>query len=195
MKMTSICVFCGSNTGFSAEYATQAQELGALLVAKGIRLVYGGGNVGLMGAIADEMLSKGGEVIGVIPDFLMKKEVGHRGLTQMIVVETMHERKQQMADLSDGFIALPGGFGTMDELCEILTWAQLGLHHKPIGVLDSGHYYQALIDFLDHMVSQGFLHPQNRAILLHEQQPEALLSLMSDYVAPQVPKWLNRDQI
>ena len=190
--MKSICVFCGSNSGSQPIYTLLAQELGAMLVEKDIQLVYGGGNVGLMGVIANHMLSLGGKVIGVIPGFLDAKEVGHKGLTKMIVVETMHERKQIMADLSDGFIAMPGGFGTLDELCEILTWAQLGLHGCPIGLLNVAGYFDPLIQMFDHMTEQRFLNPQNREIVMVDHSPTALLQKMNDYKAPDVEKWLDR---
>ncbi len=192
--MNSICVFCGSNTGFSPAYVEMAQELGRLFVERNIRLVYGGGNVGLMGAMADEMLRHGGKVTGVIPHFLMEKEVGHTGLEEQIVVDTMHIRKQKMADLSEGFIAMPGGFGTMDELNEILTWAQLGLHSHPIGVLNVGKYYDHLLGMFDHMVSQGFLHQDNRGIVLDSDSATDLLDKMATYEAPTTAKWLTKGQ-
>ncbi len=192
--MKSICVFCGSNTGFSPVYAETARELGRIFVERNIRLIFGGGNVGLMGAMADEMLAQGGSVVGVIPHFLMEKEVGHQGLDEQILVDTMHERKQKMADLSEGFIAMPGGFGTMDELNEILTWAQLGLHSHPIGILNTGSYFDHLLNMFDHMVSQGFLRDENRAIVLDAVEPNALLRKMADYQAPGVHKWLEKGQ-
>ena len=159
-----------------------------------IKMVYGGGNVGLMGAIADEMLHHGGEVIGVIPHFLMNKEVGHKGLTELLLVDTMHERKAIMAEMADGFIAMPGGFGTMDELNEILTWAQLGLHRNPIGILNSGQYFDPLLRMFDHMVTQGFLRAENRGLLVDDERPLSLLEKMEQYVAPDVTKWLTKGQ-
>lgn len=192
--MKSICVFCGSNTGFSPLYVEMAQELGRLFVERDIRLIYGGGNVGLMGAMADEMLKHGGKVTGVIPHFLMEKEVGHTGLEEQIVVDTMHIRKQKMADMSEGFIAMPGGFGTMDELNEILTWAQLGLHSHPIGVLNVGQYYDHLLGMFDHMVDQGFLHADNRGIVLDSDNAVELLAKMAAYEAPETTKWLTKGQ-
>ncbi|MDP5168678.1 MAG: TIGR00730 family Rossman fold protein [Bacteroidia bacterium] len=192
--MKSICVFCGSNTGFSPAYVEAAQELGRILVEREIKMVYGGGNVGLMGAIADEMLHHGGEVIGVIPHFLMNKEVGHKGLTELLLVDTMHERKAIMAEMADGFIAMPGGFGTMDELNEILTWAQLGLHRNPIGILNSGQYFDPLLRMFDHMVTQGFLRAENRGLLVDDERPLSLLEKMEQYVAPDVTKWLTKGQ-
>ena len=192
--MNHICIFCGSNPGASPDYAAAARALGNLLARRGITLVYGGGNVGLMGIIADAALAAGGEVIGVIPDFLLRKEVGHSGLTRMEIVQTMHERKQKMAELSSGFIALPGGMGTLEEMCEILTWGQLGLHHKPFGLLDTAGYYQPLIRMFDQMVAERFLHSQNREMVLTASEPEALLALMEQYQVPDVEKWLNRSR-
>lgn len=192
--MKSICVFCGSNVGAHPAYVQGAKELGRLLAEKGITLVYGGGKVGLMGVIADATLEAGGQVIGVIPDFLLQKEVGHTGLTRMEVVETMHERKQKMADLSDGFIAMPGGMGTMEEMCEILTWAQLGLHQKPFGLLNAAGYYQPLIHFFDQMVKEQFLHQENRNMVLTDSNSAALLDQMEQYQPPNVEKWLNRSK-
>ncbi|MCL4126851.1 UNVERIFIED_CONTAM: hypothetical protein GTU68_050861 [Idotea baltica] len=193
--MKSICVFCGSNPGNQSIFSEQAIALGQVLVKKNIKLIYGAGNVGLMGVIADAMLKENGEVVGVIPHFLMAKEVGHTGLSELIEVETMHQRKQIMADLSEGFIAMPGGFGTMDEVCEILTWAQLGLHAHPIGLLDVEGYYQPLIQLFDNMVAKGFLHPKNRELVLMHEDPEKLLELMDDFEAPDVEKWLDRAQV
>ena len=195
MYMKNLCVFCGSNAGADPIYTQAAQELGKLMAERDMTLVYGGGNVGLMGVIADECLNHGGKVIGVIPNFVQDKEVGHDGLTKMIVVKTMHERKQIMADLSDGFVAMPGGFGTMDELCEILTWSQLGLHSNPIGLLNINGYYDHLKILFDHMVDQRFLHPQNRATVLSHSKPEQLLRMMDQYEPPDVEKWLDRAQV
>lgn len=190
--MKSICVFCGSNPGTNPAYAAAARELGTLLAKSNITLVYGGGNVGLMGIVADASLAAGGKVIGVIPDFLMRKEVGHAGLTRMEIVETMHERKQKMADLSDGFIALPGGMGTLEEMAEILTWGQLGLHQKPFGLMNTAGYYQSLIQMFDQMVQEQFLHSENRSMVLTSDEPADLLQKMARYQAPDVEKWLNR---
>lgn len=193
--MKSVCVFCGSNPGNQSVFSQQAIALGKVLVKKNMKLIYGAGNVGLMGVIADAMLEEGGEVVGVIPHFLMAKEVGHTGLSELIEVETMHQRKQIMADLSEGFIAMPGGFGTMDEVCEILTWAQLGLHAHPVGLLNVGGYYEPLIQLFDNMVAKGFLHPKNRELVLIHEDPEKLLQLMDDFEAPDVEKWLDRAQV
>ncbi|MEZ4776689.1 MAG: TIGR00730 family Rossman fold protein [Bacteroidia bacterium] len=193
--MNHICVFCGSNAGHNPIYTQAAVELGQLMAARSIGLVYGGGNVGLMGVIADACLEAGGKVTGVIPEFLLAKEVGHTGLTEMIVVKTMHERKQRMADLSEGFIAMPGGFGTLDELCEILTWGQLGLHSFPIGLLNVNHYFQPLVNMFDHMADERFLHRQNRSMVLLHDQPEGLLSLMDSWQPPNVEKWMDRAKV
>ncbi len=189
--MKNICVFCGSNAGANVLYTQAAQALGKLLVAQNLRLIYGGGNVGLMGIIADAVMDAGGEVIGVIPDFLMQKEVGHQAITEQIIVNTMHERKQKMADLADAFIAMPGGIGTLEELFEVFTWGQLALHQKPIGLLNASNYYQHLLQFLDHTVQEGFLSQANRdMIMMHQQAPE-LLELLRNYDAPSAEKWLD----
>ncbi len=191
--MKRICVFCGSSTGFLPEYTHVARALGQRLAERNITLVYGGGNVGLMGEIADSVLAAGGEVIGVIPSAILSKEVGHTGLSDLRVVDSMHERKALMAELSDGFIALPGGIGTLEELFEVWTWAQLGMHHKPCGLLDVAGYYQHLITFLEHMVSHKFLRDVHRSILLVETDPVALLQRMEVYKPPHVDKWIDRE--
>ena len=193
--MQNICVFCGSNAGRHPAYAEAARQLGALLARRGLHLIYGGGKVGLMGILADAVLAAGGQVTGVIPGFLQAKEVGHDGLTEMIVVETMHTRKAIMAERADGFIALPGGFGTMDELCEILTWAQLGLHRLPIGLLDVRGYFRSLNSLFDHMADEGFLHQKNREMLLTQEDPERLLDMMGQYRPPDVAKWLDPSRL
>ncbi|WNJ20969.1 TIGR00730 family Rossman fold protein [Pontibacter sp. G13] len=190
--MQHICVFCGANSGGDPVYREVAQALGQVLADRSIELIYGAGNVGLMGIIADQVLASGGQVKGVIPNFLMQKEVGHTGIQELILTDTMHERKQIMADLSDGFIAMPGGMGTMDELCEILTWGQLGLHNKPIGILNVDGYFTPLLEFFDSMVEKKFLHPKNRAMVLSHTDPEELLNLMDQYQPPDVEKWLDR---
>ncbi|MFK7926505.1 MAG: TIGR00730 family Rossman fold protein [Bacteroidia bacterium] len=192
--MKSICVFCGSNMGSEAVYKEAAIKLGQSFAARKIRLVYGAGNVGMMGVIADATLEAGGEVLGVIPGFLKAKEVCHTGLTELIVTDTMHERKQIMADQSDGFIAMPGGFGTLDELCEILTWAQLGLHAHPIGLLNVVGYFDPLLQMFDHMVTQRFLASENRKLLLSGVRPKDLLQKMADFDPPHVEKWLDRSR-
>ena len=157
MTFRTICVFCGSNLGIRPVYRAAAERLASLLLQRGIELIYGGGNVGLMGVLADTMLAQGGRVIGVIPQSLLAREVGHRGLTKLHVVSSMHERKALMADLSDAFLALPGGFGTFEEFCEIVTWSQLGIHQKPCGLLNVDGYYDPLLRLFDHAVGEGFL--------------------------------------
>jgi uncharacterized protein (TIGR00730 family) len=175
--MTRVCVFCGANPGNDPRYAEAAKGLGAALAREGIGLVYGGGNVGLMGVLADTVLAAEGEVIGVIPQALVDREVAHRGITSLRVVSTMHERKALMADLADGgFIALPGGLGTLEELFEVWTWGQLGYHAKPVGILDVGDYYRGLLAFLDTATGAGFVGPEHRAMLLVDTSPGALLA-------------------
>lgn len=193
--MKRISVFCGSSFGDDSIYLDQAIKLGEILALKGIELVYGGANVGLMGAVADGALSKGGKVIGVLPHFLQTKEIAHLGLTELILVESMHERKTKMNELCDGVIALPGGFGTMEELFEMLTWAQLGLHKKPIGILNVNGYYNFLNALSDVMVEKGFLKQVNRAMLLTSDSVENLLDQMTDYRAPEVGKWINNKTV
>ncbi|MBA4285668.1 MAG: TIGR00730 family Rossman fold protein [Xanthomonadaceae bacterium] len=177
--MRSICVFCGSRHGRNPVYTEAARELGRLLAERGIRLVYGGGRVGLMGEVADAVLAAGGEVIGVIPSLLIDKEVEHRGLTQLHEVGSMHERKALMEQLSDAFVVLPGGFGTLDEACEILTWAQLGLHRKPLGLVNTAGYYDQLSSFLDHVEQEDFLSSANRRRVLVEATPSAILDRLT----------------
>lgn len=189
-----ICVFCGSNTGTDPAYADAARQLGQLFAREGIGLVYGGGSVGLMGELADAVLAAGGEVTGVIPHALWAREIGHRGLTDLRIVDTMHERKAMMADLSDAFIALPGGLGTLEEIFEIWTWAQLGLHPKPLGFLDVNGFYAPLMVFLDRAVRERFLREPHRAIAMIERDPEALLRSFDGWKAPKVEKWITRDE-
>lgn len=174
--MASVCVFCGSSTGSHPEFSKAASDLGRLLAVHKTSLVYGGGKVGLMGIVADSVLEHGGEVVGVIPDFLYKREVGHDRVTRLEVVQTMHERKKRMADLSDFFIAMPGGWGTLDELAEILTWRQLSLIHQPIGVLNTRSFFDPLLQQFDQMASLGFLPRQSASSLVVEEQPDALLT-------------------
>ncbi len=173
--MKSLCVYCGAAAGFDPVYAEAARGMAREMVSHGIALVYGGGKVGLMGVIADEVMRLGGSVTGIIPQALMELEVGHHGLTQLHVVKDMHERKAMMAQLSDGFVAMPGGIGTMEELFEALTWAQLGLHDKPVGLLNVAGYYDGLLAFLQHMTGQGFLKDRHAGLLLHADRPQALL--------------------
>ena len=180
MAPRSVCVFCGSKTGSRPEYAAAAGELGRLLAMRGIRLVYGGGSSGLMGVIADASLGAGGEVVGVMPRLLVNREVAHLGLTKLHIVETMHERKALMADLSDAFVAMPGGIGTFDELFEIVTWRQIGFHSKPFAFLNVAGYYDPLLALADHAVTEGFLGPQHRAMLVSESDPARLLEKFSE---------------
>jgi uncharacterized protein (TIGR00730 family) len=186
-----ICVFCGSSSGRREEYRAAAELTGRTLAQRGIGLVYGGGRVGLMGAMADAALAAGGQVIGVIPDVLMAKEVGHHGLTEMHVVRNLHERKAMMADLSDAFLALPGGFGTFEEFCEVITWSQLSLHKKPCGMLNVAGYWNPLAEMFDHSVAEGFLKSQNRGIVLMDEDIDALLHAMSVWVPNEEEKWIR----
>jgi uncharacterized protein (TIGR00730 family) len=186
-----IAIYCGSSGGQNPSHRKAAAELAAFLAQQGIGLVYGGGNVGLMGTIANAALAAGGEVIGVIPQALMDKELGHRGLTELYVVKSMHERKQLMVDKSDGFIALPGGFGTLDELFETLTWLQLGFHEKPVGLLNVNGYFDHLLRFLDHMTEQEFLKPEHRDCLLLSETPADLLAQMRRFEPPKLDKWIE----
>ncbi|WP_138512166.1 LOG family protein [Maricaulis alexandrii] len=182
--MKSICVYCGSNSGRSPAFTMAAESLGRLLAERGVKLVYGGGQVGLMGTLADAVLSAGGKVEGVIPEFLALKEIAHMSLTRLHVVKSMHARKAMMESLSDGFIAMPGGIGTMEELFEIWTWGQLGQHRNPVGLLNVDGYYDALVAFLDTMTEQGFLTPEHRSALLVSDDAEALLDMFAAYDAP-----------
>ena len=189
--MKRVCVFCGSSAGARPVYAEAARATGRLLAERGIGLVYGGGNVGLMGEVADAVLAAGGRVTGVIPRALMEREVGHRGLTTLHVVGSMHERKALMVDLSDGFVALPGGFGTLDELCEALTWSQLGIHAKPCGVLNVEGYFDALLALFDHATREGFVRDAHRRLVLEATEPAALLDAMARFQAPVTEKWIR----
>jgi len=191
--MKRICVFCGSSEGSRPEYRAAAEEMGAELVRRNIGLVYGGGNVGLMGIIADAVLKAGGEATGVIPEHLMAREVGHKGLTKLHVVLSMHERKALMGDLSDAFVALPGGFGTLEEFCEVLTWTQLGLHAKPCGILNIRGYYTPLLAMFDHAVEERFLKPENRALVLAGESAADLLQALEEWRPVRVEKWLSRE--
>lgn len=190
----SVCVFCGSSHGFAPEYAATAKEMGQSIAARGWTLVYGGGNVGLMGVVADAALEAGGKVIGVIPEALLARELGHLGLTELRVVNTMHERKAMMADLSDAFIALPGGIGTFEEFFEVLTWAQLGIHRKPCGMLNTRSYYQPVIDLLENSVQEGFLKADHQQMVLTSATVEDLLGRLESYQPPQTAKWISREE-
>ena len=193
--MKSVTVFCGSSAGSEEIYRTEAEQLGKTLAKQNIKLIYGGAKVGLMGAVANAVLKAGGEVIGVLPRFLRSKEIAHDGLTELILVESMHERKTKMHQFSDGVIALPGGFGTLEELFEMLTWAQLGLHKNPIGLLNVNGYYDALILLVQSMVDKGFLKMVNQQMLLPSNNVFELLQIMKEYVAPEVGKWISDDKV
>ncbi|UWY27947.1 TIGR00730 family Rossman fold protein [Flavobacterium sp. TR2] len=193
--MKRITVFCASSFGTEKIYEEQAIALGKTLAEQNIELVYGGANVGLMGAVADGALNAGGKVIGVLPNFLRSKEIAHLHLTELILVESMHERKTKMNDLCDGVIALPGGFGTLEELFEMLTWAQLGLHKKPIGILNINGFYDALITLLQTMTEKGLLKEINREMLLVSDNIDDLLQKMKNYVAPTVGKWIDKKNV
>jgi uncharacterized protein (TIGR00730 family) len=192
--MRRICVYAGSNPGSHPAYADGARALATLLAERGIALVYGGGKVGLMGVLADTALDAGGEVIGVMPQALIDREIGHPRLTELRVVGSMHERKALMAELSDAFVAVPGGIGTLEELIEVYTWSQLGIHQKACGLLNLRGYYDHLAAFLDHAVSEAFLRPQHRAVLSVADEPAELLDRLAAYEAPTVRKWLELDQ-
>ena len=192
MRLEAVCVFCGTSAGNRSAYADAARALGTLLTARATRLVYGGGDIGLMKIVADAALAAGGEVIGVIPQTLADREVAHAGLTKLHVVQTMYERKQMMNDLSDGFIALPGGLGTLEEFFEVLSWGQLGMHAKPCGILDVDGYYEPLLALLDRAVDDGLLKVENRAMLIYETDAERLLDRMAAYEPPTVTKWIGR---
>lgn len=193
--MKRISVFCGSSFGTDAVFEQQAWLLGKTLAQKNIGLVYGGAHVGLMGAVANGVLEHGGEVTGIIPRFLQEKEIAHTGLTQLILVDTMHERKNRMEALCDGVITLPGGFGTMEELFEMLTWAQLGLHGKPVGILNTDGFYNHLITMTQTMVNKGFLKPANQEMLLVSEHIEELLEKMLSYQPPATGKWISKDKV
>ncbi|WP_027184892.1 TIGR00730 family Rossman fold protein [Desulfovibrio inopinatus] len=194
MSLSAVCVFCGSNPGFDPAFMNAANELGRLLAEQHIQLVYGGAAVGLMGAVADAALAAGGEVHGVIPGFLHDKEIAHPGLTSCRVVDSMHERKAAMAEISDGFIALPGGMGTLEEICEVITWAQLGLHCKPCGFLNITDYYDPLQTFLSNMIENGFFKKAQAPLLIAETTPAALLQRFADYAPPCASKWIDLDK-
>ena len=193
-KFLSVCVYCGSSKGSSPVYADAAKSLGRALVKQNLSLVYGGGHVGLMGIVADAVLEAGGEVTGVIPKALMDSEVGHDRLTRLLVVKDMHERKALMAEHADGFIAMPGGIGTLEELFETLTWAQLGFHEKPIGLLNVAGFYDPLIEFLRHQTSQGFLRAEHKELLLVETESDSLIEQLKNFTMPDGVSWLSRQR-
>jgi hypothetical protein len=190
------CIFCGSSPGARPAYTEAAEDLGMLLVENGITLVFGGATVGLMGRLADTVVSEGGEAIGVIPQALVDREIAHVGLTDLHVVDTMHERKQRMADLSDAFVALPGGLGTLDELFEIYTWAQLGLHRKPIGLMNVEGYFDGLVGFLEHAVAERFVRDDHREMLIVEEEPAPMLERLRSFDPTSLtPKWIDRQDV
>jgi uncharacterized protein (TIGR00730 family) len=193
--MKSVTIFCGSSSGVSDRYRDDAAAVGKLMAERQIEVIFGGGKIGLMGTVADSCLQHGGKVTGVIPRFLRTKEVAHENLTQMHVVSTMHERKMMMHELGEAVMALPGGYGTMEELFEMMTWAQLGLHPKPIGLLNSAGYFNHLVQFFHHMHQQGFISDTHRDLVLVHEQPEVLLAMMERSVAPDVPQWINQQDI
>ncbi|OAH96420.1 TIGR00730 family Rossman fold protein [Methylomonas methanica] len=193
-SINSICIYCGSSPGRIQAYGEAAQALAAALVSRNIRLIYGGAGIGIMGMVADQVLKLGGQAIGVIPKALAHKEVAHPNLTELHVTQSMHERKMLMAELADGFIALPGGIGTLEELFEIWTWAQLGFHQKPCGLLNVAGYYDALINFLDHVAAEQFVKPHHRGMLMVEADPQVLLDRYVNYQPPAVKHWVNKDQ-
>jgi uncharacterized protein (TIGR00730 family) len=193
--MQRVCVFCGSSPGARPAYAEATAEVARLLAGQGIGVVYGGGHVGLMGVLADTAMAAGGEVIGVMPQALVDREIGHTEISELRVVGSMHERKALMADLSDAFIALPGGAGTLEELFEVYTWAQLGLHDKPCGLLDVEDYFSGLVGFLDHAVDERFLREEHRAMLIVEREPRRLIERLAEFEPRAVtPKWIDREE-
>lgn len=194
IQMKRICVYCGSSPGKFRQYRDGARTLGHELASRGIALVYGGASIGVMGTIADAVLEKGGEVLGVIPVALAKREITHKGLNELFVVNSMHERKAKMADLSDGFIALPGGWGTIEEIFEMLTWAQLGLHEKPCGLLNISSYYDHLSSFLEHAFDQRFVQQEFRPMIMIDQSAGTLLDRFQNYSAPHVKKWIGLEE-
>lgn len=193
--MKRICVFCGSNNGLNPVFSEAAEKVGKFFARENIELVYGGGRVGLMGKIADTVLANGGRVIGAIPESLAIKEVAHQSLTELHIVNSMHERKALMAELADGFIAMPGGFGTFEEFCEIITWAQLGIHVKPCALLNVNGFYDNLIALFDHSTAENFIRPEHRRLVLIESEIEKLYRLMKDFEPPFIEKWIDKESI
>ena len=192
--MKSLCVYCGSSSGRLDAYATAARALARAMVERGIRLVYGGASVGIMGVVADEVLRLGGLAVGVIPESLMRKELAHASLTELHVTPSMHARKTLMAELADGFVALPGGIGTFEEIFEVWTWAQLGFHGKPCGLLNAAGYYDGLVSFLDHAAAEQFVRADQRRMLVVEADPAVLLDRFASYTPPTLTKWVGRDE-
>ena len=193
MTLGTVCVFCAANPGVDSAYVRQAAAMGRFLAESGRRLVYGGGRTGLMGALADGALAAGGEVIGIMPKHLVDHEVAHTGLTELRVVASMHERKSMLSELSDGFLAMPGGLGTMEELFEIWTWGQLGLHRKPYGLLEVSGFFAPLLTFLDHAVTEGFIRREYRELLVVEADPVSLIQRMESMSPPAFPRWVDRE--
>lgn len=189
-----ICVFCGSNRGLNPAFAAAANELGTLLARRGIGVVYGGGNVGLMGVLADAVVAAGGEIIGVIPHGLVARELAYANATTLHIVNSMHERKAMMARLADAFIALPGGFGTLEEFCEAVTWTQLGVHAKPCGLLNVAGFYDGLLAFLAHALEQEFLRPTHFEIVVAESEPATLVDRLEQWTPPEVPRWVTQEE-
>jgi len=193
-NLKRISVFCGSRDGSRSSYVQAAEALGRALLQRGIGLVYGGGGVGMMGRISETVKSGGGEIIGIIPNALLAREAGRNDIGELRIVRSMHERKAMMVEISDGFIAIPGGFGTFEEFCEIVTWAQLGLHAKPVGLLNVDSYFDPLIAQFDRAVTEEFAYPENRALILHETNPDRLLDLMEAYNPPKIEQWIDPDE-
>lgn len=189
--MKRICVFCGSRSGTRPAYTRAAQQTGSLIAQRGYELVYGGGQIGLMGVVASSAIEHGGKVIGIIPKALAEVEVAHQGVSELHLVKTMHERKAMMADLSDAFIALPGGYGTLEELCEIITWGQLGIHHKPFGILNVEGYYDGLMQFFDFATDEGFVHPREREVIYSDSDIDHLLMQLENHTPITFSKWAN----
>ena len=192
--MKRVCVFCGSSSGDAPVYLEATRRLGALLARRGLGLVFGGGNIGLMGALANATLDAHGEVVGVIPKALVALELAHHGTSALWVVASMHERKARMVDLSDAFLALPGGYGTLDEFCEVLTWAQLGFHAKPCGLLNVAGFYDPFLAQIDHAVAKRFIRPEHRSLLIVDDDAERLLERLASFQAPELPRLIDRDQ-
>ncbi len=193
-RLSSICIYCGSSSGRTELYGATALAMAEALVSRNLRLIYGGAGIGIMGTVADQVLKLGGQAIGVIPKALAHKEVAHPNLTELHVTQSMHERKMLMAEMADGFIALPGGIGTLEELFEIWTWAQLGFHNKPCGLLNVAGYYDGLISFLDHVAAEQFVKPHHRAMLMVETDPQLLLGRYASYQPPAVKHWVDKDE-
>lgn len=191
--MKTVCVYCGSSDKMADPYVQAARQMGAEIARRGLVLAYGAGSTGLMGAVADGALEAGGEVIGIIPRMFATPTLMHRGLSKLEIVETMHDRKQRLVDISDGFVALPGGYGTFEELFEILTWAQIGIHHKPVGLLNSLNYFDLLLSTIEYAQKEGFMYAEHSSLFVYDEQPAALLDLMMKYQYPKgMEKWLTR---